>query len=462
MSKVLIIGAARTGAAAAKLLLNHGDDVVLTDNRETNAVVKEFPEAKDDLEELAKMGGERFETVFGSQFPAARVSEFDYILTSPGVPPTIPVIKEALAQGKDVVTDLEVAYNLSPADFVAITGTNGKTTTTTLTGEIFRDAGVKTEVVGNIGLPVSHYVEDSKKGDVFVTEISAFQLDGIRKFKPKGALVLNISPDHLDRYGVIENYIAAKKRISMNQGPEDFLILNQDDPVVREFAKDEPVRRLFISTEGALADDVSGAYYRDGELYIKDEEQIIPLISEEELGIKGIHNVQNALGAAALSYFYGLPIEKIRETLARFKGVEHRQEYITTKKGVRYINDSKGTNTNAAIIALNAMTTPVVLIAGGYDKHEDYTDFVEAMKGKVHTLVLLGQTKHDIEACAREHGFDNIVMCETFEEAVTRASEAARPGDTVLLSPACASWGMFDNYEVRGDEFRRLALELAD
>lgn len=458
MKKVLIIGAARTGSAAAKLLLENGDQVVLTDNRNPEAIMKEFPEAKEDLEELKKQEG-RFETVFGEQFPEERVDEFDYLLVSPGVPPTVPAVKRAKALGKDVLTDLEVAYQMTPADFVAITGTNGKTTTTTLTGEIFKNAGKRSAVVGNIGLPVSHYVADAKKGDVFVTEISAFQLDGIKKFEPKGALVLNITPDHLDRYQVMENYINAKRRISMNQTADDFIVLNQDDDVVREFAKDQPVEKLFISTKGPVK---KGAYYQDGELYLVDEHGDIPLISEEELGIKGIHNVQNALGASALSYFYGIPLDVIRDTLKAFKGVEHRQEYVTTKNGVRYVNDSKATNTDAAIIALNAMTTPVVLIAGGYDKHEDYTKFIKKAKEKVHTLVLLGQTADDIEACARENGFDQIERAATFEEAVRLASKAANPGDTVLLSPACASWGMFDNYEVRGDEFKQLARNLQD
>lgn len=459
MKKVLVIGAARTGAAAARLLLESGIETVLTDNRSPEAVMSEFPEAAGDLKELADFGGDRFETVFGTQFPADRAQEFDLIITSPGVPPEIPVLKKAGELGIDAVTDLELAYRLSPASFVAITGTNGKTTTTTLTGEIFKESGRKTEVVGNIGLPVSRFVRESRPEDVFVTEISAFQLDGIRQFRPSAALVLNVSPDHLDRYKVMENYVNAKRRISLNQTADDFLVLNLDDPVVSAFAQDQPVRRLFISTERPVE---NGAFYKDGMLWIADAGKTIPLVSDQELGIKGIHNVQNALGASALSYFSGIDMEVIRKVLREFKGVEHRQEYICTRGGVRYINDSKGTNTNAAIIALNAMTTPVVLIAGGYDKHEDYTEFVQAMKGKVKTLVLLGVTADDIEKTARDNGFDSIIRKDTFEDAVAAASAAAVPGDTVLLSPACASWGMFDNYEVRGDEFRKLALSLPE
>ena len=459
MKKVLVIGAARTGAAAAKLLLENGSEVVLTDNREPEAISREFPEAAGDLKDLAEYGGDRFETVFGEQFPAGRAGEFDLIVVSPGVPPTIPVLREADKLGVDAVTDLEVACRLSPAAFVAITGTNGKTTTTTLAGEIFDASGRTTRVVGNIGLPVSRWVRDSKPEDVFVTEISAFQLDGIREFKPKAALVLNLSPDHLDRYQVMDNYVNAKKRICMNQDAEDFLVLNQDDPLVREFGSDSPVRKLFISTQDETE---NGACYLDGTLYITENGNKIPLVTDSELGIKGIHNVQNALGASALAYFSGVDIDVIRKVLKEFTGVEHRQEYICTRKGVRYVNDSKGTNTNAAIIALNAMTSPVVLIAGGYDKHEDYTEFVETMKGKVRELILFGVTADNIEETCRRCGFNNVIRTDGLEHAVQTAASDALSGDTVLLSPACASWDMFDNYEVRGDEFRKLSLALPE
>lgn len=459
MKKILIVGAARSGAAAANLLLDLGYDVVLTDNRNTEAVIKEFPQVADELPKLAALSQSGFETVFGEQFPADRAGEFDFIVTSPGVPWHIPVFDRAEQLGIPVISEPELAYRLTKTPFTAITGTNGKTTTTTLTGEIFKASGRATFVVGNIGDAICAAVEKAKPEDIFVTEIGAFQLARSYNFKPHTALVLNISPDHLDRFVTMENYIAAKERIYMNMTAEDVLVLNADDPVTAAMAANSPVKKVFIS----LKQDVPDGAVLDGDtLVIKDDGKRIALVTTDELGIKGPHNIQNALGASALAYFDGVALEAIRKALISFKGVEHRQEPVCTKRGVQYINDSKGTNTDATITALRAMNTPVVLIAGGYDKKENYDLLSQEAAPKLRALVLIGVTADAIEKSMRAHGVERVLRADTLEQAVSLSAEAAQPGDTVLLSPACASWGMFDNYEIRGQQFKEFARRLAD
>ena len=437
--KILVIGAARSGVAVSKLLMDNGKAVVLTDNRPEDVVLAEFPQVRETLAELEEKG---IETVFGRQIDTGVINEIDRVVTSPGVPLTIPIIGEA-----------ELAYCMTKAPFVAITGTNGKTTTTTLTGEIFKNSGRKTYTVGNIGDPISNYVMEAAPEDVFVTEISAFQLETINKFRPAASAILNLSPDHMDRYGTMENYIAAKARIFENQRGEDFLVLNADDEQVCELGRQAQCRKYYFSLDKKVA---QGAYAMDGGIFINDNESVIPICRIEEMGIKGPHNVQNALAATVLAYFMGVDVVSIAETLKSFGGVEHRQEFVANIGGVDYINDSKGTNTNAAIVALNAMTKPVILIAGGYDKKEDYGEFIEVVRKKVKRMVLVGATASQIEETAESQGYYNTVRVGDYDEAVKVASECAAPGDVVLLSPACASWDMFDNFEIRGQVFKDL------
>lgn len=448
--KSLVIGAARSGVAVSKLLINSGDSVVLTDNRPEDVVLAEFPQVREDFKKLEK--GE-IELVFGKQIDPVRLKGIDRIVTSPGVPLTIPIIAKAYELGIPVIGEAELAYCMTEAPFVAITGTNGKTTTTSLTGEIFKNSGRKTYTVGNIGDPISNYVDQSKKEDVFVTEISAFQLETMQKFRPVASAILNFSPDHMDRYGTMDNYVAAKARVFENQQSEDFIVLNADDSLVCEVGRAAKCRKYYFSLDKKVA---QGAYAMNNGIFINDNESVIPICRIEEMVIKGSHNIQNALAAAALSYFMGVDVVSIAETLKSFGGVAHRQEFVTTVKGVDYINDSKGTNTNAAIIALNAMTKPVVLIAGGYDKKEAYEDFVDVAKEKVKRMILVGATASKLEKTARERGFLNTIRVQDYEDAVRVASESAVPGDVVLLSPACASWDMFDNFEIRGQIFKDL------
>lgn len=448
--KILVIGAARSGVAVSKLLMDNGKEVILTDNRPEDVVLAEFPQVRETLAELEEKG---IKTVFGKQIDPQVINEIDRVVTSPGVPLTIPIIAQAYRCGVPVIGEAELAYCMTKAPFVAITGTNGKTTTTTLTGEIFKNSGRRTYTVGNIGDPISNYVMDARPEDVFVTEISAFQLETINKFRPVASAILNLSPDHMDRYGTMENYIAAKARIFENQRGEDFLVLNADDEQVCELGRQAQCRKYYFSLDKKVA---QGAYAMDGGIFINDNESVIPICRIEEMGIKGPHNVQNALAATVLAYFMGVDVVSIAETLKSFGGVEHRQEFVANIDGVDYINDSKGTNTNAAIVALNAMTKPVILIAGGYDKKEDYSDFIEVVKQKVKRMILVGATAPQIEETAQNQGYYNTVRVGDYDEAVKVASECAVKGDVVLLSPACASWDMFDNFEIRGQVFKDL------
>jgi UDP-N-acetylmuramoylalanine--D-glutamate ligase len=446
---ICVIGAARSGVAVSALLIRHGDSVILTDTREYEAIVAEFPQIE---EELKALPADKTEKIFGRQIEKERIADIDEIVISPGIPLGIPILLAAKERGIPVISEVELAFSMTKTPFIAITGTNGKTTTTSLTGEIFKASGRKTYTVGNIGDPISNYIDEAAPEDVFVAEISSNQLDTCYQFKPKGAALLNLSPDHLDRYIQLEKYYAAKARIFQNQDESDFLVLNADDPEVLRLAENARARKLYFSLKGPVE---QGAYLNGDEIVIRDGSDI-HLCTVDELGIKGPHNVMNALAAAALTYFAGVDPASIREAVMAFKGVAHRQERFADIDGVEYINDSKGTNTNASITALQAMTRPTILIAGGYDKKEDYNDFIAAVKEKVKLLILLGKTADDIENCARANGFDAILRVKDYDEAVQAACRAAVSGDVVLLSPACASWDMFDNFEDRGDLFKEL------
>ena len=450
IKRTLVIGAARSGVAVTKLLLSHGEAVVLTDTRSSGIILKEFPQ----ILELKKES--EFESIFGIQPSAEVLAEIDEVVVSPGVPLIIPIIKAAYEQGIPVTGEVEVAYRLTRTPFIAITGTNGKTTTTTLLGEIFKASGRGTHVVGNIGDPIANYVDSANADDVFVTEISSFQLETIDTFRPQAAAILNLTPDHLDRHLSMENYVSAKGRIFENQGNEDLLVLNGDDPLVSELGTKANSRKVFFSCQKTVD---YGAWCLNREIYINDGKEAIFVCREDELAIIGSHNTMNALAALTLAYFSGVALEVIVEVLKTFKGVEHRLEMVGCFAGVTYINDSKGTNTNATITALNAVTEPIILLAGGYDKKEDYSELMELVAKRVKRLIVLGVTADDLIKAAAIKGFTAVTKVDNYEEAVACAKAAADSGDTVLLSPACASWDMFDNYEIRGRVFKRLVTE---
>ncbi len=451
----LVIGAARSGVYAAKALLRAGHRVVLTDTRSAEAVFKEFPYIKADFDALPK---ERLTLVFGRQIETSVLEDVDTIVISPGVPESIPVVVSAKEKNIPVIGEVELAYQMTKTPFVAVTGTNGKTTTTTLLGIILDKSEhyKKAYTVGNIGYPITEHVLDSEADDIFAAEISSYQLLTIKSFRPVAAAILNLSPDHLDRHGSLENYYQTKARIFENQTEDDILVLNADDSEVMRIAEKALSKKVLFSYD---TPQLNGAYVKNGVMTICDDGKEIPMIPVDELGIKGPHNVMNALAAMCLSYFVGVEIDVIAEVLKSFKGVAHRLEYVAEIDGVDYINDSKGTNTDAAITALHAMTKPVVLIAGGYDKKENYDKFITVAKENVKSMVLLGDTKDAIAETCDRLGFTAYEKTDSFESAVDRAMALAASGDVVLLSPACASWDMFDNFEIRGDLFKKMVSE---
>lgn len=443
----LVIGAARSGVAVSELLLDRGEAVVLTDTRAYRIVLEESPQISDYEKQPF------FETVFGIQVSPEILTQIDEVVISPGVPLTIPIVKAAYEQGVPVIGEVELAFRLTKTPFIAITGTNGKTTTTTLLGEIFKASGRGTYVVGNIGDPITNYVANAKEGEIFVTEISSFQLETIEVFRPRTAVILNLTPDHLDRHLSMENYLKAKGRIFENQKPEDLLVLNADDPLVCTLGEKAISRKAYFSYKKTLE---FGAWCLNGEIYINNGEKVIFVCREEVLGIIGPHNTMNVLAALTTAYFSGLSLDVIVPVLRSFNGVEHRLEWVGCFSGVTYINDSKGTNTSATITALNAVTQPIILLAGGYDKKEDYSDLMALVAKRVKRLIVLGVTANDLIMAANLKGFTNIKKVENYEEAVAIVKAEAEPGDTILFSPACASWDMYDNYEIRGRVFKAL------
>jgi len=334
---------------------------------------------------------------------------------------------------------------------IAITGTNGKTTTTTLVGDIMKRFHDSVFVVGNIGNPYTEAALMMEKDSVTVAEISSFQLETIQDFHPAVSAVLNITPDHLDRHHTMENYAAVKASVSKNQTARDFCILNAEDPFTEEIKAKCPARVILFSSKKKLEE----GYYLDGEeICCRFNQKEEHLMNVHEMHLIGVHNYENVMAAIAISAAFGVPMPVILDVVRHFRAVEHRIEYVAEKKGVIYYNDSKGTNPDAAIQAIRAMSRPTILIGGGYDKHNTYDEWIEAFEGKVKLFVLIGQTREAIAACARAHGLEAIVMADTFEEAMDICVENAQAGDAVLLSPACASWGMFPNYEVRGQMFK--------
>ena len=386
---------------------------------------------------------------------------WDFVVKSPGVPPWHPVIEMARRRGAEIIGELELSLRLGRGLYAAITGTNGKTTTTTLAGEIFREAGIKSSVCGNIGRAVVTEAMEADDDTWLVTEVSSFQLDDTKLFNPKIAAFLNITPDHMDRHKTIENYAAAKAKIFANQGPDDFLVYNADDELVTALAKTASSKQFPFSRKQSLE---TGAYVKDGKLVFSGGAGAKPVavIDAGELHIPGLHNLENALAAMAVAFAAGISPVHIEKTLKSFRGVEHRLEFVTDIEGVRFVNDSKGTNPDAAVKAIEAVGNGILLIAGGYDKGADFSEYIRLSKCRVKKLLLFGATARKIRQCALEGGFseDDALMVGGMDEAVTTGFRLAAPGDTILLSPACASWDMYENYEQRGAHFKAAALGL--
>ena len=441
-NQVLVIGAARSGLAGAEFLAKHGQRVVLSDMKKVESV--------DNLRALD------VSFIWGQQ-PDVGAIQPDYIVISPGVPLTIPPVVYAKAHQIPVIGELELAYRNCKAPFVAITGTNGKTTTTTLTGELLKKTGKQVFVGGNIGVPLISYVENLQQQDVVVAEVSSFQLETTESFCPHLALMLNLTPDHLDRHGDMAGYLAAKAKIFANQKESDYLVLNYDDEALRGLEKQSKGKVIFFSQQHKLEEGV----YLDGtQVVLRLHGQETVICDAAEIAIKGKHNLENAMGAILLAYLSGVTPTDIRDVLLTFPGVEHRLEPVRILRDVLYINDSKGTNPDSTIKALEAYDRPVVIILGGKNKGSDFTQLARLVKQRVKKAVVLGQAKPVIVEALEKAGFHDYIEKNTFEEAVTAAASLAEAGDLVLLSPACASWDMFNSYEERGQLFKQLVLAM--
>ena len=451
--KVLVFGSGISGIGAGKLLEQVGASVVLYDGKETldKEVLK------------AQLGDDTKAEIILGELSEEVMETLDLVVMSPGVPTDLPVVLKMRDMGIPIWGEVELAYTYGKGDVLAITGTNGKTTTTALLGEIMKNYKESVFVVGNIGNPYTAAALEMREDSVAVAEMSSFQLETIHEFRPKVSAILNITPDHLNRHHTMEAYIKAKEDIAKNQTKEDTCVLNYEDEVTRKIGENVKANVLYFSSQRKLD---RGIYLDDGNIILRQDEEIL-VCNVNELKLLGTGRgdappegpllaAADVMAAVAMAAAYRTPMEVIRRTIKEFAGVEHRIEFVREKDGVAYYNDSKGTNPDAAIKGIQAMNRPTVLIGGGYDKDSEYEEWIQAFDGKVKLLVLVGATKEKIAEAAERVGFVSYVMADSFEEAVEKCIEAAEPGDAVLLSPACASWGMFKNYEERGDKFKEL------
>ncbi len=540
--KVIVAGTGVSGIAAAKLLLALGGKVLLYDGNDKLSA-KEI---------RAKFTKDAPVSVLLGELRRSDLADVELCIISPGIPLESKIVSMMDELKIPVWGEIQLAYHCAKGRVAAITGTNGKTTTTALTGQIVKDYLGQAFVVGNIGIPYTQIALETEDDSVTVAEISSFQLETIMNFHPQVSAILNITPDHLDRHRTMERYIEVKKCITVNQEPDDVLVLNYEDPVLREFGlkrekaklpdeqkpeeegkkadlpdgqepekeeekkadlpdgqesgkeeakktglgnaeakKEDPEKTeektvsleetvkaaqkpeetkeaaypeiivkakvMFFSSRHSLEE---GIYLDGDEIIWSHDGKKEKVIKTGELLLLGRHNYENVMAAAAIGLSLGIPLSSIQKTLREFKAVEHRIEFVAEKGGVKYYNDSKGTNPDAAIQAIRAMPGPTVLIAGGYDKQSTYDEWIEAFDGKVKNLVLIGQTRDKIARCAREHDFHDIIYAEDMQEAVSVCASYANRGENVLLSPACASWGMFKNYEERGRIFKECVLSL--
>ncbi len=431
--RVTVVGLARSGVAAARALCSLGAVVTVTDKK-----------PKEQLSSQIEAIGSNRVIIEAGGHPEHVFSEADIIVLSPGVP-KIPQILEARQRGIQVISELELAWLLSDSPFIGITGTNGKSTVTTLVGLMLARAKKKVIVAGNIGNALTEDISLLKKQDWIVAELSSFQLEDIGTFRPRVAAILNVTQDHLDRYHDIGEYGEAKARVFMNQRKEDFLVLNFDDPLVKSYAQRAaatiiPFSRLLRFNPGACV--------LDGYLVMNNKR----IIRVDEIKIKGVHNLENALAAAALAICAGADITSVAEVLREFPGLEHRLEYVREKDGVSYINDSKGTNVGAVVKSVEGFTQPVILIAGGLDKGSDFSPLYDLFRKKVKLLILIGKAADKMENALGTA--TETVFAKTLRDAVVLASTRASRGDVVLLSPACASFDMFKDFEDRGRQFK--------
>ena len=439
--KVLVACSGISGIAAAKLLLAKGGEVVLYDGNDKLDAEK----IKKNFDEDAKV------SVVLGELKRTDLLGVELSVISPGIPLDAPFVTVLDEAGVPIWSEIQLAYHCAKGKLAAITGTNGKTTTTALTGEIMRSFYDSVFVVGNIGEPYTAHALETEESSVTVAEVSSFQLETIMDFRPNVSAILNITPDHLDRHKTMECYTQVKESITKNQKDGDTCVLNYDDTVLREFGETLKINVVYFSSREKLK---KGYYLEDGKIVYNDGSKVTEIVDISELKLLGRHNHENVMAAVAISKNMDVPLEKIQEVIRKFEAVEHRIEFVTERFGVKYYNDSKGTNPDAAMQAIKAMPGPTILIAGGYDKHSEFDEWIESFDGKVRYLVLIGQTRDKIAECAKRHGFTDIMYAEDLLEAVQVCASYANPGDNVLLSPACASWGQFKNFEERGTKFK--------
>lgn len=447
--KILIVGAGKSGIAAANLLKDTKSEIYLYDsNGDTD--IEKIKELLDDKENI---------NIILGNLPQSIIDNVQLLILSPGVPTDLDYVLEIADNNVPIWGEIELAYAFAKGKIVGITGTNGKTTTTALTGQIMKEFYKSTFVVGNIGIPYTQMAKETTDESATVIELSSFQLETIASFRPNVSMILNITPDHLNRHHTMDNYIAAKENITLNQLEDDTCILNYEDDVLREFGKKATCKVLYFSSARKLE---KGIYLVNDNIVYNDGSNETIIVDTKDMNIIGTHNHENAMAAIAAGIAMGVPFDSIKKAVTEFVAVEHRIEYVATKGGVKYYNDSKGTNPDAAIKGIQAMQSNTVLIGGGYDKGSDYEEWIAAFDGKVKKLVLIGQTAEKIAKTCDKKGFMNYVLTDTFESAMDIAKATATSGDCVLLSPACASWGMFKNYEERGKVFKDIVNAMED
>lgn len=442
----LVVGTGISGLAAVKLLARKQAHIILFDSN-TELSREGIQEKLGEVVEFDLILGEISERV---------LQRVDIAVLSPGVPTDLPFVVEMQERNIPIWGEIELAYVAGKGRVFAITGTNGKTTTTALTGAIMKTYFDSVFVVGNIGLPYTEYALDMKEDSVTVAEVSSFQLETIHRFCPEVSAILNITPDHLNRHHTMECYAQTKGFITRNQTKDQICVLNYEDEILQKMAEEIPAEIFWFSSSRKLERGI----WLEGEQIIYCDGEPISVCSIHEMQLLGKHNYENVMAAIAIAMHAGVPLDCIRKAVREFQAVEHRIEFVREVKGVKYYNDSKGTNPDAAIKAVEAMIAPTVVIGGGYDKNSSYDEWIASFEGKVKCLVLLGQTREAIAEAAKRAGFANVILVDSLEEAVKAGSQQAVPGDAVLLSPACASWGMFKNYEERGHLFKEYVNKL--
>ena len=438
-----MVGLAKSGVSAANLLHKLGANVTVTDEKGEETL-------SDNVKKLEKGISLKL-----NGHDSVNINGIDLTIISPGVPWDSPFLNKIREKGIRIMSEVEFAFQQLQAPFIAITGTNGKTTTTTLTGEILKRGGKKVFVGGNIGNPLCEEVLNGGKSELVLSEISTFQMEGSETFKPYISAILNITPDHLDRHESMDEYIELKKRVFINQDENDYMILNLDDEITAGFSTEVRGKKVFFSR---LKEVENGAFVREDKIIFKNDGREETVCSLKDLKLIGVHNIENTLASVAISGICGISGKIMRDVISEFKGIKHRMELVREIRGIRFINDSKGTNVGATVKSLQSFNEPIILIAGGKDKGSDYLPLKGLIEERVKFLILIGDAKKKI--AKNLNGFKNRIEADTLENAVKEGYKRAKSGDIVLLSPACASFDMFRDYEDRGEQFEEIVNRL--